>query len=230
MHTVLPHPRDPARLLVAMSTGGVYRSEDAGASWAPGNTGIRAYFMPDEWPEFGQCVHKVARDSGNPERLYAQNHHGVYRSDDDGRTWSSIADGLPSDFGFPMVAHPGRSGVVWTFPLVADGERFPTDHRCRVFRSVDAGGKWEPLSVGCPRGRSIRRCSATRCAPTTAPRVGSTSAPAPARSSPAATRATPGPWWRRTCPTCSASGPGGLIVVTVLLPGPLRGRPTVRVG
>jgi photosystem II stability/assembly factor-like uncharacterized protein len=150
VHTVLPHPRDPARLLVAMSTGGVYRSEDAGASWAPGNTGIRAYFMPDEWPEFGQCVHKVARDGVNPERLYAQNHHGVYRSDDDGRTWSSIADGLPSDFGFPIVAHPHRPGVIYTFPLVADSRRFPVDERCRVYRSADAGVSWQPLTVGLP--------------------------------------------------------------------------------
>lgn len=150
VHTVLPHPRDPDRVLVAMSTGGVYRSEDAGRSWSPGNTGIRAYFLPDEWPEFGQCVHKVARDAGNPERLYAQNHHGVYRSDDDGRSWTSIAAGLPSDFGFPIVAHPSRPGTVWTFPLVADSERYPVDHRCRVFRSTDAGDKWEPLSVGLP--------------------------------------------------------------------------------
>ncbi|GAA4579897.1 hypothetical protein GCM10023176_58540 [Micromonospora coerulea] len=61
IHSVLPHPRDPARMAVARSTGGVYRTEDAGASWTPGNTGIRAYFLPDEWPEFGQCVHKIAR-------------------------------------------------------------------------------------------------------------------------------------------------------------------------
>jgi hypothetical protein len=150
IHTVLPHPDDPARVLVAMSTGGVYRTADAGHSWAPSNTGIRAYFLPDEWPEFGQCVHKVARDAADPDRLYAQNHHGVYRSDDGGTSWSSIADGLPSDFGFPMVAHPARAGVIYNFPLVRDGERFPVDRRCRVFRSGDAGKSWEPLTDGLP--------------------------------------------------------------------------------
>ncbi|MBE1488480.1 WD40/YVTN/BNR-like repeat-containing protein [Plantactinospora soyae] len=152
VHTVLPHPADPAQVLVAMSTGGVYRTGDSGASWRPQNTGIRAYFLPDEWPEFGQCVHKVARDAGDPELLYAQNHHGVYRSRDGGVTWKSIADGLPSDFGFAMVAHPHRSGTIFSFPLVADGERFPVDRRCRVFRSTDAGTTWEPLSNGLPTG------------------------------------------------------------------------------
>jgi hypothetical protein len=150
IHTVLPHPGDTAAVLVAMSAGGVYRSDDGGKSWQASNTGIKAYFLPDPWPEFGQCVHKVARDVGDPDRLYAQNHHGVYRSDDGGASWSSIADRLPSDFGFPMVAHPRRSGVIWNFPLVADRERFPVERRCRVFRSVDAGASWEPLSQGLP--------------------------------------------------------------------------------
>ncbi|MEO3744043.1 exo-alpha-sialidase [Plantactinospora sp. B5E13] len=152
IHTVLPHPTDPARILVAMSTGGVYATDDAGATWHPQNTGIRAYFLPDEWPEFGQCVHKVARDAANPEQMYAQNHHGVYRSGDGGVTWESIADGLPSDFGFPMVAHPRRGGTIFTFPLTADGERFPVDRRCRVFRSTDAGQTWESASRGLPTG------------------------------------------------------------------------------
>ncbi|MGN9779472.1 WD40/YVTN/BNR-like repeat-containing protein [Micromonospora sp. H33] len=152
VHTVLPHPADADRVTVAMSTGGVYHSSDAGATWAPGNTGIRAYFLPDEWPEFGQCVHKVTRDAGDAARLYAQNHHGVYRSDDDGRTWSSIAEGLPSDFGFPIVTLPGRPGSVFTFPLAADSERFPAGRRCRVWRSGDAGATWEPLTAGLPEG------------------------------------------------------------------------------
>jgi hypothetical protein len=150
IHTVLPHPTDPAQILVAMSTGGVYRSRDGGASWAPSNTGIKAYFLPDPWPEYGQCVHKVARDVGDPERLYAQNHHGVYRSDDGGSGWHSIADRLPSDFGFPMVAHPHRAGVIYNFPLKADENRFPVDRRCRVFRSTDAGKTWDGLSAGLP--------------------------------------------------------------------------------
>jgi hypothetical protein len=150
IHTILPHPEDPARVLVAMSTGGVYRTSDGGSTWSPGNTGIRAGFFPDPYPEFGQCVHKVARDAVDPTRLYAQNHGGVYRSDDEGATWSSIAEGLPSDFGFPVVAHPSRPATLWTFPLAADSERFPPDHRCRVFRSTDAGASWNALSEGLP--------------------------------------------------------------------------------
>lgn len=150
IHTVLPHPVETATTLVAMSAGGVYRTIDGGSSWRASNTGIKAYFYPDPWPEFGQCVHKVARDPGDPERLYAQSHHGVYRSDDGGGSWTSIADGLPSDFGFPMVAHPRRTGTIWNFPLTADSRRFPTEEKCRVFRSADAGASWEPLSTGLP--------------------------------------------------------------------------------
>jgi hypothetical protein len=149
IHTILPHPTEPS-VLVAMSTGGVYRSDDGGATWAPSNTGVKAYFMPDPYPDFGQCVHKVARQPDQPEQLFLQNHHGVYRSDDGGRTWQSIADGLPSDFGFTIVAHPHRAGVVYTFPLAADARRYPPDFRCRVYRSEDAGASWAALSDGLP--------------------------------------------------------------------------------
>ena len=150
IHTVLPNPTDPQQLTVAMSTGGVYRSKDAGASWEAANHGIRVDFMPEEYPEFGQCVHKVARSAGEPDVLYAQNHGGVYRSDDGGGTWRSIADGLPNDFGFPVVAHPHTPGTVYVFPLESSDGRFPPEGACRVWRSVDSGAYWEPLSNGLP--------------------------------------------------------------------------------
>jgi photosystem II stability/assembly factor-like uncharacterized protein len=150
IHTVLPDPGDADQLLVAMSTGGVYRSHDAGRTWAPSNTGVSAYFLPDPMPEFGQCVHKVARDALDPQRLFLQNHRGVYRSDDGGAVWTSIADGLPCDFGFAMVAHPSQGGVAYTFPVESDGMRLPPDRRCRVFRTADAGSSWTALHDGLP--------------------------------------------------------------------------------
>ena len=152
IHTVVPHPTDPQRVTVAMSTGGVYRSADGGASWSPANVGIKAYFFPDPWPEFGQCVHKVAAHPARPERLFAQNHHGVYRSDDGGERWVSIADGLPADFGFPVVVHPHDPDTVYVFPLVADGARIPPEGQARVWRSSDAGATWTPSDRGLPDG------------------------------------------------------------------------------
>jgi hypothetical protein len=150
VHTVLAHPHDRQRIVVGMSTGGVYRTSDGGDTWQPSNAGIRAYFLPDQYPEFGQCVHKIAQHPAKPERYFLQNHHGVYRSEDSAATWQSIVDGLPSDFGFPIVAHPHRPDVVYGFPLTADARRFPPDGRCRVYRSEDAGQSWSALSEGLP--------------------------------------------------------------------------------
>lgn len=150
IHTILPHPDDSDSVTVAMSTGGVYATSDGGRSWAPYNQGVKAYFLPDPWPEFGQCVHKVARSPQRPERMYLQNHHGVYRSDDDGKSWQSIADGLPSDFGFPIVADPHDVDTVYVFPLVADAERIPPGGCPRVWRSRDAGATWTELGSGLP--------------------------------------------------------------------------------
>jgi photosystem II stability/assembly factor-like uncharacterized protein len=151
-HTILPHPTDPASVTVAISTGGVYQTRDGGETWTARNEGIRASFLPEgqQYPEFGQCVHKVARDAVRPERLYLQNHGGVYRSDDEGATWVSIADGLPADFGFAMVAHPRVGDTIYVFPIQAGEHRYPPEAKARVWRSTDAGETWDELSVGLP--------------------------------------------------------------------------------
>ncbi len=151
-HTILPHPTDPDSVTVAISTGGVYQTRDGGASWTPRNQGIRAEFLPEgaQYPEFGQCVHKVTRHPSRPERLYLQNHGGVYRSDDEGGRWTSIADGLPSDFGFPVVVHPHEPDTIFLFPSGSGAGRYPPEARARVWRSRDAGDTWEALDDGLP--------------------------------------------------------------------------------
>src|SRR2546423_6013656 len=145
VHTVVPHPTSPSRVTVAMSTGGGYRPADGGTSWQASNTGIKAVHVPDPYPEYGQCVHKIAAHPDAPERVYAQVHHGGYRSDDGAASWQSIADELPSDFGFPMVIHPHKPEVIYNFPLQADAMRFPPDAQCRAYRSQDAGTSWDAL-------------------------------------------------------------------------------------
>ncbi|MBT2368165.1 exo-alpha-sialidase [Streptomyces sp. ISL-10] len=152
LHTVVTDRRDPDAVTVAVSAAGVFRSRDAGASWAPSNQGVSAVFLPDQQPEFGQCVHKIAQDAADLDRLYLQNHWGVYRSDDAGERWIDIGAGLPSDFGFAVATHPHRADTAYVFPITADSDRVPAGRRCRVYRTGDAGGSWEALSAGLPEG------------------------------------------------------------------------------
>jgi photosystem II stability/assembly factor-like uncharacterized protein len=151
-HTLLPHPDDSESVTVALSTGGVYQTRDGGASWEPRNHGIRAEFLPEgqQYPEFGQCVHKVTRHPSRPERMFLQNHGGVYRSDDEGGSWTSIAEGLPADFGFPIVVHPHEPDTVFVFPINGGDRRYPPEAKARVWRSRDAGESWEELGDGLP--------------------------------------------------------------------------------
>jgi photosystem II stability/assembly factor-like uncharacterized protein len=153
LHTIVLDQRDPDNLTVAISTGGVYRSDDRGHTWRPSNSGIRAEFMPEDqrFPEYGQCVHKVARDAGNPDRLFLQNHGGIYRSDDNGATWNDIGAGVPSDFGFPMVAHPCNPGTAYVIPNGSAFNRWTPEAKCRVYRTSDCGASWQGLTAGLPQ-------------------------------------------------------------------------------
>jgi hypothetical protein len=154
LHTILLDPADAKRMYVAISAGGVYRTEDGGESWTARNRGVRVVFMPAKYPEFGQCVHKIVMHPALPRRLFLQNHWGLYRSDDGAENWIDIANGVPSDFGFAMVMHPHNPDSVYIVPVESDEFRCSCDGRLRVYRTRNAGASWEPLSRGLPQKRA----------------------------------------------------------------------------
>ncbi len=151
VHTILLDPEKTERMHVGISAGGFYSSEDGGVSWEARNRGIRVVFAPEKYPEFGQCVHKVVMHPSRPDRLFLQNHWGLYRSDDFGKSWKDVANGVPSDFGFAMVMHPQDANCVYVLPVESDEFRCTPGGRLRVYRTRNAGISWEPLMRGLPQ-------------------------------------------------------------------------------
>jgi hypothetical protein len=153
LHSIATWPGDPSRLALGISAVGVWLSDDAGETWRHGNAGLVPQYVPEEAREatIDLCVHNMHRAPLQPERLFMQFHGGVYRSDDAGESWSSIAEGLPSDFGFPMVIDPSDPDSAFVVPLVADIDRVTVDGRVRVFGTRDAGETWTSLGDGLPQ-------------------------------------------------------------------------------
>ncbi len=152
LHSICPWPGDPARLAVAMSAVGVWHTEDGGASWSRGVDGLVARYLPEEVRAgtLQLCVHHMERSPVEPQTFYLQFHGGVYRSDDGGMSWSDIGDGLPSDFGFPLVADPNDADRAWVIPLVADVDRVTPEGRIAVYETRDRGASWRALTDGLP--------------------------------------------------------------------------------
>ena len=154
LHSIVPDASDPKRIWVAISSAGVFHSADGGITWEPRNRGTRADYLPEEqrYPEFGQCVHCLVQAQGLPDRLYQQNHSGMYRSDDGGRSWRSIESGLPSSFGFPAATHPREPATLYLLPLNGDiAGRYVPDAKAAVWRTRDGGDSWEDLREGLPQ-------------------------------------------------------------------------------
>lgn len=154
LHSFLLHPEDERQLWIGISAAGVFHSADGGETWEPRNRGTRADYAPEDqrYPEFGQCVHSIAMAAGRPDRLYQQNHCGMYRSDDGGRQWHSIEAGLPSTFGFPSASHPRDPDTLFLLPLNGDSVgRFVPDARAAVWRTRDGGRTWQDLRHGLPQ-------------------------------------------------------------------------------
>ncbi len=152
LHTIALDPFHSNRIYIACSSGGIYRSDDGGDHWRPINQGIRAEFMPEDqqYPESGQCVHKFWLSPTLEDRIWLQNHGGIYRSDDGGDSWAYVGGPLPSDFGFPIVGHPVDPDRAYVLPLLR-WPRWSPDNVLAVYETRDGGQGWERLSHGLPR-------------------------------------------------------------------------------
>ena len=158
LHSILIDPRDADHLYVGMSGGGVFESENGGRTWAPLNQGCAADFIPGATDrlEYGHDPHHVGFAPTNPDRLWQQNHCGIYRMDRDEGRWHRVGENMPEeigDIGFPIVLHPRDPDSVWVFPM--DGStvwpRTSPGGRPAVYRTRDAGESWERQDRGFPK-------------------------------------------------------------------------------
>lgn len=154
LHTIIPDYSNPARMWIGISAVGCMRTDDGGESWSFLNKNVRAGFLPDQYPEFGQCIHRFVQHPSNPNVLYQQNHCGIYKSTNGGDDWTDIQHNLPSEFGFPIALdahHPDTVYVIVEDPMARDN----VSQQFTVYRTENGGEHWEPLTNGLPTGPGI---------------------------------------------------------------------------
>ena len=160
LHSIASDPTDPGKLWIGISAAGIFATEDGGATWDRrnrlSNTESCVHHHHPAAPsggEIGHCVHNLVRAPlGDADLLYQQNHHGVWRSQDGGRSWEDRTGGLPSTFGFPIAVHPHDPRKIWVLPLNGDMEgRYPPGAQAAVWHSADGGDTWQDQRAGLPQ-------------------------------------------------------------------------------
>jgi photosystem II stability/assembly factor-like uncharacterized protein len=159
LHSVLIDPRDAKHMYISMSSGGTFESLDGGRDWKPLNLGVRADFLPQPDPEFGHDPHCVRLHPKDPDRLYQQNHCGIFRLDRPADRWTDIGAAMPKSvgsIGFPMVLHPRDPETLWVFPM--DGSsvwpRVSPGGKPAAYRSVNGGKSWQRQATGLPKAQA----------------------------------------------------------------------------
>ncbi len=150
LHTIILDPRNPNRIVTAISAAGAFRSDDGGKTWKTITKGLKSEFLPNPTAEVGHCVHHVAMHPSHPDVLFMQKHWDVMRSDDAGDNWREVSGNLPSDFGFVIDVHAHDPNTIYVVPIKSDSEHYPPDGKLRVYRNK-GGNEWEALTKGLPQ-------------------------------------------------------------------------------
>jgi photosystem II stability/assembly factor-like uncharacterized protein len=155
LHSVIVDPRDADHLYLGLSAGGIFESTDGGKDWSTLNQGVDAVFLPEPDADYGHDPHCLRMHPADPDRLYHQNHCGIYRLDRPDTKWERIGNNMPTDvgdIGFPVELHPGDPDTAWVFPM--DGTdvwpRTSPDGRPAAFVTHDAGASWARQDNGLP--------------------------------------------------------------------------------
>jgi hypothetical protein len=157
IHSICVDSRDHRHVLLGISCGGVWGTDDDGANWSCRAQGMRAAYMPPEQagnPNI-QDPHRVVQCAARPDTLWAQHHNGIFRSTDGAKNWGEISDVKPSAFGFAVAVHPRDADTAWFVPAVKDECRVPVNNEFVVTRTRDGGRSFESLRNGLPQETSF---------------------------------------------------------------------------
>ncbi|KVC55974.1 WD40/YVTN/BNR-like repeat-containing protein [Burkholderia stagnalis] len=151
IHSVMVDPRDSRHVSIGVSCGGVWQTDDGGATWRVTADGMEADYMPPERRGDAnvQDPHRVVQCAANPDVLWTQHHCAIFRSTDGAAHWQRI-EAQPSSFGFAVAVHPRDADTAWFVPAVKDECRIPVNGRFVVTRTRDGGRTFERFSNGLP--------------------------------------------------------------------------------
>ncbi len=151
IHSIQVDPRNPQRILIAISTAGVLLSEDGGKTWQGRNRGMVMDYLPDPSADWGHDPHFVVMCPGQPEHVWQQNHCGVFYSSDGAENWAQVSQPERGvHFGFPIAVDEKDGRTAWVVPGKSDSERVTVDGTLFVARTEDGGKTWHRLSRGLP--------------------------------------------------------------------------------
>jgi photosystem II stability/assembly factor-like uncharacterized protein len=152
IHSIAIDPRNPERLLIAISTAGVLETSDGGRTWRSRNKGMTMEHNPDPEAEWGHDPHVIELCRSAPDHVWQQNHVGVFYSDNGAQTWRKVS--APSDgvhFGFPVTVDADNGKVAWVVPGQSDAQRIAIGGSLFVARTDDGGASWKQLREGLPQ-------------------------------------------------------------------------------
>ena len=155
LHSILINSMDKNHMYIGMSYGGVFESIDQGKTWKPLNKGVEADYLKKSKSDYGHDPHSVVQHPYKPERLYQQNHCGIYRIDRPKKNWTRIGDNMPADIGdigFPIAIHPEDPNTLWVFPIegTESWSRVCPDGQPSLYCSKDGGDSWFRQDIGLP--------------------------------------------------------------------------------